>query len=82
MRVLDHVQRRIGPGQRCGVEQSGEPPPSGVALNVGNFGVGIGDAEQVVEQAHIFGIVIGKADAELGACGCGVETFDPQAGAQ
>ena len=64
MRVLDYKQRRLTTGQRRGIDQRGQPPPPGVGLDIGQLDVGIGDAEQIVQQQQIFGV--GGVDACAG----------------
>ena len=50
VRVLDDEQRRFGARQRHGVDQCGQPAPPRVRVDLGQRHVGVGDAEQIVEQ--------------------------------
>jgi hypothetical protein len=52
--ILDHVDDRISTGQRDRVDQRGQPPPPRVRIDVGQRRVRVTNAQQVVEQQHVF----------------------------
>ena len=59
VRILDDVDRRCFPGQGGGVDQSGQPPPPGIRIDLGQLDVGVGDAQQVLEQQQVLGVGVG-----------------------
>jgi hypothetical protein len=80
--IFDQVQCRLRPGDRCGIHQRREPAPPGIGLDVGQFDVGIGDAEQVVQQQQIFGVGAGNSGADACTSLLAVEVVHAQPGAQ
>jgi hypothetical protein len=49
VRILDHVQRRLGAGQRRGIHHRGQPPPTSIRIDLWQLHIGIGDAKQVIK---------------------------------
>ncbi len=59
VRVLDDEQRRFGARQRHGVDQCGQPPSPGIRVDLGQCRIGVGDAEQIIEQQQILRVGVG-----------------------
>ena len=58
VRILDDEQRRFGARQRRGVDQCGQPAPPRIRVDLGQRHVGVGDAEQIIEQQQILRVGI------------------------
>ena len=58
MRVLDDIDRWDLAGQRGGIDQRGQPPPPGIGIDRRKSNLGIGDAQQVIEEQHVLGVGI------------------------
>ena len=56
MSVLDDEQCRFGASQRRGVHQSGQPASTRIRVDLRQRHIGVGDAEQIVEQQQ--GLII------------------------
>ena len=73
MRVLDDVERRFGARQRHGVDQGGQPAPPRIRVDLGQLHIGVGDAEQIIEQQQILRVGIRNLFADPRAGGSAVE---------
>ncbi len=49
MGVLNDIDRRGFPGQRRGIHQRGQPPPTSIRIDLRQSNIGIGDAQQVIK---------------------------------
>ena len=58
MRVFNDIDRWKLAGQRGGIDQRGQPPAPGIGIDLGQLHLGIGDAQQVIEQQQILGVCI------------------------
>ena len=50
MGILNDIDRRGFTGQRGGIDQRGQPPPTGIGIDPRKSNIGIGDAQQVIKQ--------------------------------
>ena len=50
VRILDDVKRRVGARERRGVDQCGQTAPPRIRVDFGQWHIGIGDAQQVIQQ--------------------------------
>ena len=82
MRVLDDEQCGFGARHRCGVDQCGQPAPPGVRVDGGQRHIGIGDAQQIVEQQQVLVVGFREFASEANPCGTIVEVGDAGARAQ
>ena len=73
VRILDDEQRRFGARQRCRVDQCGQPAPPRIRVDLGQRHIGVGDAEQIIEQQQILRVGIRKLFPDPGAGGWVVE---------
>ena len=78
MRVLNDIDRRGFAGQRRGIHQRGQPPPTRIGIDLRQRNIGIGDAQQVVEQQQILGVGVGNPVAHAIAGGLPVKTLDAE----
>ena len=65
VRILDEVERRFGAGQRRGVDQRGQPAPPGIRIDFGQCSIGVGDAQQILQQHEILGVGIRNLSPQL-----------------
>ena len=82
MSVLDDVQRRGFAGQRRGIDQRSQPPPTGIRIDLGQLHLGIGDAQQVMQKQQVLGVCVGNAVAHSIASGLPVKPLDARGRAQ
>ena len=82
VRVLDHIDRRFGAGQRRGIDQRRQPPPPGIRIDLRQLHLGIGEAQQVMQQQHVLGVGVGNAVAHSIASGLPVKPLDAGGRAQ
>ncbi len=47
-------------GQRGGIHQRGQPPPPGIGIDCRESDIGIGDAQQVVEEQQVLRLRVGN----------------------
>ena len=80
--VIDDVKRRFSTGQRHGVDQGGQPAPPRIRIDLGQRHLGVGDAQQVIEQQQILRVCIRHAFANPGPRGFALQVFDPAQRAQ
>ena len=73
VRILDDEQRRLGARQRCRVHQRGQPAPPRIRIDLGQRHIGVGDAEQIIQQQQILRVGIGHIRPQPGAGGFAVE---------
>jgi hypothetical protein len=73
VRVLDDIDRWDLAGQRGGIDQRRQPPPPGIRIDLGQLHLGIGDAQQVIEQHQVLGLGIGHPGPYLRAGGWAVQ---------
>ena len=73
VRVLDDEQRRLRARQGSGVDQRGQPAPAGLRVDWGQRHIGVGDAEQVIEQQQILRIGVVKSRPQLNPCGFAIK---------
>ena len=71
--ILDDVERRFGARERCGVDQCGQPAPPRIRVDLGQWHIGVGDAQQVIQQQQILRVGIRKSFADPLAGGVAVE---------
>ena len=53
MGVLDDKDRWGPAGRRGRIDQHGQPPSTRIGIDLRQFDIGIGDAQQVLEQQHV-----------------------------
>ena len=82
MRILDDEQRRLGARQRRGVDQRGQPAPPRIRVDRGQRHIGVGDAQQIIQQQQILRVGIRKLFPELRAGGFAVQVGHAHAGPQ
>ena len=82
MRILDDEQRRFGAGQRHGVDQRGQPAPTGIRIDGGQRHLGVGDAEQIIKQQQILRVGVGYLFPNPSAGGVAVQGGHADAHAQ
>ena len=58
VRVLNDIDRWGVAGQRGGIDQRGQPPPPGIGIDLGQLHLGIGDAQQVIEEQQVLGVCV------------------------
>ena len=58
VRVLDDEQRRCGARQPRGVDQCGQPAPPRIRVDLGQRHLGVGDAQQIIQQQQILRVGI------------------------
>ena len=61
----------VGARQRRGVDQCGQPAPPRVRVDLGQRHVGVGDAQQIIEQQQILRVGIGDLFPDPGPGGFG-----------
>src|ERR1700741_1265505 len=54
----------VARGQLGGIDQRGQPPPPRIGVDLGQLPLGIGDAQQLIEQQQILWISVGDPGAE------------------
>ncbi len=59
MRVFNDIDRWDLAGQGGGIDQRGQPPPPGIRIDLGQLHLGIGDAQQVIEEQHVLRVGVG-----------------------
>ena len=82
MGVLNDIDRRGLAGQRGGIHQRGQPPPTRIRINPRKRHIRVGDAQQVIEQHQILGVCVGNLGAHSIAGGLLVKTLDAGGRAQ
>jgi hypothetical protein len=82
VQVLDHIQRRCGPGQGDGIQQGCQPAPTRIGGDGRRRGVGVADSEQVVQQQQVVGVGVGDAGPHLRPARVLVEVAHPEHPAQ
>ena len=50
----------VGARQRHGVDQRGQPAPPRIRVDLGQRHVGVGDAQQIIEQQQILRVGVGR----------------------
>ena len=53
MGVLNHIDRRGFAGQRGGIDQRGQPSPTGIGIDARKRNIRIGDPEQVIKATSM-----------------------------
>ena len=76
VRVLDNKDRRFGAGQRRRIDQRRQPPPPRIRGDLRQLHIGVGDAQQVIDQQQILGVCLGNAVAHPIASGLPVKPLD------
>jgi hypothetical protein len=69
-------------GQRRGIDQRGQPPPPRVGVDCRQRDVGIGDAQQVIEEQHVIRLGVGHPGPHLRAGFRGIQIGHPEARTQ
>ncbi len=82
MGVLNHIDRRGIAGQRRGIDQSGQPPPTGIRIDLGQLHIGVGEAQQVIEEHQVLRICVRNPVAQLIAGSPGSQTLNSCSRAQ
>ncbi len=75
MSILNDIDRRGFTGQRGGIDQRGQPPPTSIGINPRKSNIGIGDPQQVIKQHQILGVRVGDPVAHSITGGLTVKTL-------
>ena len=82
MGVLDDVDRRGFPGQRGGIDKSGQPPPTSIRVDSRQNSIRIADAQQVIKQQQVLWVRVTNPVAQSIPGGLRAETLNPRSRAQ
>ena len=73
VRILDDEQRRVAARQPRGVDQRGQPTPPRIRIDLRQRHIGVGDAEQIIQQQQILRVGTGQVSPQPGAGGVAVD---------
>jgi hypothetical protein len=76
MGVLNDVDPRGFAGQRGGIDQCGQPPPTGIRVDLGQRHLGIGGAQQILKEHQVLWLRARKLRPDPRAGGLRVKTLD------